>query len=126
MTSFELPATHVHLAANGAAELLESAQLWERPPAELDNGLPNWLVASFPIAVDDSPGAAEIHPNGDELLCAVAGAIDVILEDSDKVQVVTLRPGQTCLVPKGTWHRLRGRVPGNLITITYGRGTQHR
>lgn len=77
MMFFELAGTHVHLGADGTTDLLDSEQLWSRPPAELDEAVPHWLVAGFPIEPADEPGGAELHPNGDELLasgisCAVA------------------------------------------------------
>lgn len=46
-------------------------------------------------------GGAELHPNGDELLCAVAGAMDVHLHEPTGQRVEALRAGGTCLVPRG-------------------------
>lgn len=126
MTTFLLAETHVHLSSDGATDLLDSATLWTRSPAELDDALPGWLLGGFPIEATDEPGDAEMHPNGDELLCAAAGAIDVYLDGADGERVVRLETGQTCLVPAGTWHRLHGRRAGTLVTVTYGRGTRHR
>ncbi|WP_169747989.1 cupin domain-containing protein [Pseudonocardia acaciae] len=126
MDQFELPRTYVHLNADGATALLDGPELWRRPPAELDAMLTGWLVASFPIEPSDGPGHREMHPNGDELLHVTAGATDVLLSDdaAGGERTVTLHAGQTFRVPKGTWHRLRGREAGTLVTITYGHGTQ--
>lgn len=117
----ELRRTHVHLTPDGAAELLDADELWA-DPASIDRRVPNWLVAAFPITADDEPGTAELHPHGDELLHVTSGALDVLVEGADPVRV---EAGGTAVVPRGRWHRLRGRSPGLLVSVTYGRGTQH-
>ena len=67
-----------------------------------------------------------MHPAGDEILYLVDGALDVILEQKNGERVVTLQPGTACVVPRGTWHRQIVHQPGELLAITYGKGTQHR
>ena len=39
---------------------------------------------------------------------------------------IALRAGATCIVPKGVWHHFVVREPGEMLGITFGRGTQHR
>ena len=67
-----------------------------------------------------------MHPAGDELLTMLAGAMDVVFERSDGEVTVSLRSGQTCIVPRGMWHRQVVRETGQYLGITYGKGTQHR
>ena len=59
-------------------------------------------------------------------LCLLTGAVDVVLDEADGERVVELTAGQTCIVPRGVWHRAIVREPGDTLHITRGAGTQHR
>jgi mannose-6-phosphate isomerase-like protein (cupin superfamily) len=83
-----------------------------------------WLVAIY--AITEDARAWEMHPSGDELLAMLAGGMDVVLEQGDIEVTITLEAGQSCLVPRGTWHRHVVRRPGEYLGATYGKGTQHR
>jgi mannose-6-phosphate isomerase-like protein (cupin superfamily) len=131
---FDLLRTYVHLdGAGGALPVVLTPTFWQelmsgdhRSPgvARIANE-DGWMVASFPVR--DEISHWEIHPRGDELLCMLSGAIDVALEREDgTARVVRLEAGATCLVPRGTWHRLFPRAPGQLLAITYGKDTRHR
>jgi oxalate decarboxylase/phosphoglucose isomerase-like protein (cupin superfamily) len=67
-----------------------------------------------------------MHPAGDEVVCLLSGAIDVVLEEQHGERVVGLEPGSTCIVPRGVWHRAIVHEPGDTLHITRGEGTQHR
>ena len=56
----------------------------------------------------------------------LAGEMDVVFERAGGEVTVSLQPGQTCLVPRGIWHRQVVRCSGESLGITYGKGTQHR
>jgi mannose-6-phosphate isomerase-like protein (cupin superfamily) len=50
----------------------------------------------------------EIHPEQDELLYLLEGAIDVFLRadlERSSEDTLHLRQGQACVIPKGMWHR---------------------
>jgi mannose-6-phosphate isomerase-like protein (cupin superfamily) len=68
----------------------------------------------------------EMHPAGEEVVCLLSGAIDVVLDEPDGERVVELEAGRTCIVPRGVWHRAIVREPGDTLHITRGEGTQHR
>jgi mannose-6-phosphate isomerase-like protein (cupin superfamily) len=68
----------------------------------------------------------EMHPHGDEVLYLLDGALDAIFDEPAGERVMTLHGGQTCLVPRGVWHRLIVREPTDLMFVTPARGTQHR
>lgn len=117
--------TYVHLKDLGSAGVLavDPAEFWKDPAArpELASGrivvgtryekdLPHW----------------EMHPAGDELLVALSGAFEVLLQDGRTDHVVPLAAGQVALVPFGIWHRLRVKTPGEILFVTPGKGTQHR
>jgi mannose-6-phosphate isomerase-like protein (cupin superfamily) len=68
----------------------------------------------------------EMHPAGDEVVCLLTGAVDVVLVEPEGERVVELGAGQTCIVPRGVRHRAIVREPGETLHITRGDGTQHR
>ncbi|XXT15673.1 cupin domain-containing protein [Sorangium sp. So ce429] len=130
---FDLRSTYLHLADGGDALPIEvKPTFWQ----ELISGdsrdedirrvadVGGWLVTSFHMAKDMQQW--EMHPAGDEILHLLSGVIDVVLEEQGSERVVELRAGTACKVPQGAWHRLIVREPGEFLTITYGKGTQHR
>ena len=68
----------------------------------------------------------EMHPQGDELLYLLAGALDVVLDEPGGERRFGLRSGQACVVPAGLWHRLILRQPSDLLFVTPAHGTRHR
>lgn len=68
----------------------------------------------------------EMHPAGDELVYALDGAVDLILDEEDGERVVQLRTRTGCVVPRGVWHRGVVHTPGDVLHITRGEGTRHR
>lgn len=69
----------------------------------------------------------EMHPAGDEWLIRLSGAFEVVLEMGGTMQCATLNAETCCcLVPKGVWHTIRVREPGDLLFVTPGAGTEHR
>ena len=79
-----------------------------------------------------APHRGEIHPDGDELLYLVSGAIDVVVETGGTQEsigeehVTRVEPGQAFIVPRGLWHRVEVREPSRLVHITPGPGDGHR
>ncbi len=71
----------------------------------------------------------ERHPDADELLYLVAGAVDVVLrrdlDDDAGEWRIELRPGEVCIVPTGAWHRQEVvAAPGTMLFPTPR--TEHR
>jgi len=91
------------------------------------------IVAELPSGVRANVGAVrmsesskhrgERHPEGDELVYLISGAMGVSFERSDShdAELVTLQPGQLVVVPRGVWHRLVVGEPSELIFMTPGR-----
>lgn len=132
MKAFDLFGTHVLLENGGAAKaVMVTSTFWPeliagdrtsedvRHIADTDG----WFMANFSMR-RDSPNW-EKHP-GDEILYMLSGALEVILEERGGNRTVALDAGGGCVVPRGVWHRTVVRTPGELLAITYGRGTQHR
>ncbi|MGK3992318.1 cupin domain-containing protein [Sorangium sp. So ce1024] len=130
---FDLRSTYLHLADGGDALPIEvRPTFWQElmsgdsQAADVrrvaDDG--GWLVTRFHLAEDMQQW--EMHPAGDEILYLLSGASDIVLEEQGVERVVELREGTACKVPQGAWHRFIVREPGDMLTITYGKGTQHR
>jgi mannose-6-phosphate isomerase-like protein (cupin superfamily) len=83
-----------------------------------------WLVGAYPMPV--SWDMWEVHPEGDEIVFLVAGAIDLVLDMPRGPEVVELTAGRAVVVPAGAWHTAVVRSPGLALHVTYGAGTDHR
>ena len=128
---FRLSETYAFLRDGGSAPLVTGG-FWQ----ELMSGQPKspgvaivaagagWLVGIYSIERDAQTW--EMHPAGDELLTMLSGEMDVVFEQAGGDVTVSLQPGQTCIVPRGTWHRAEVRRTGEYLGITYGKGTEHR
>jgi mannose-6-phosphate isomerase-like protein (cupin superfamily) len=124
--AFNLFSTFVHMREGGALSTVEvNEAFWRELMAgerkDLNEG---WLVAAFRMT-DNSP-MWEMHPAGEEFLYLLSGAMEVLMEGEDSEQVVELRKGGACVVPRGTWHRQIVHEPCELLGITFGKGTKHR
>ena len=92
---------------------------WESGPPPRIDGYIVGLVAGDPSRPPRHAG--ERHPDADEVLVLISGAIDVLMEDeSGGESVHPVRPGEVIVVPKGVWHRVVTREPGQLLHITPG------
>ena len=122
--SLDLTKTYLQLADDGAVKPIENTpDFWESLAAG-GVSLDGRLVTAFHVT-EDMPGW-EMHPAGDEVLVAISGAIDVILDLPDGYRRIALVNCRVGIVPKGIWHRFEVREPGMLVFITAGNGTQHR
>lgn len=101
------------------ARLVE--QIAGRPPRRIDG-----FTVGAPMLTGDAPHGGEVHPDGDELLYLVSGAITVRLELPGGDQTVDVAAGAALVVPKGTWNRINLRAPGRLIHIIPGPDGDHR
>ena len=92
-----------------------------RPPRRIDG-----LTIGAPWIAGDPPHDGEMHPDGDELLFLVSGAVTVTLELADGDRLVELGSGDAVVVPKGVWHQITTREPGHLLHVTPGPGGDAR
>jgi quercetin dioxygenase-like cupin family protein len=72
----------------------------------------------------DAPHGGEMHPDGDELVCVLAGSVTVTIDS--RPEPITLRAGEACLIPQGEWHRVHLLEPTRLLHITPGPRGAHR
>lgn len=132
-SAFDPVRTYAFLNDGGAAARIEGTETFWRElmsgaprsdDAKLVAGGDGWLLSAYDMTT--SMTTWERHPAGDEILCALSGALEAVVQDKDGERVVTLPAGSAFVVPKGAWHRLVVRAPGRLLAMTYGKGTEHR
>jgi mannose-6-phosphate isomerase-like protein (cupin superfamily) len=121
MTTHEIqPGRRIDLAREvvGIGRSDRRAQLVDQPggpPQRIDG-----FTIGAPEITGDAPHDGEMHPDGDELLYMLSGAVTVTLELADGDRLVELGAGDAVVVPKGIWHQITMREPGQLIHITPG------
>jgi mannose-6-phosphate isomerase-like protein (cupin superfamily) len=123
--AFSLLRTYLLLRGDGAAERIDlDENFW----SDVKGGrrrLDGRLVGATRLsaAIDHW----EMHPAGDEVLIRLSGAFQVVLEQDGLRRTVELGPGAPgCVVPRGVWHTILVREPGELLFLTAGEGSQHR
>ena len=91
------------------------------PPIRIDG----YTVGVIPNLEGPAPHRGEVHPDGDELLYLVSGAIEVVFDDGDAHSIgaettVVLRKGDALVVPRGVWHQVRVIEPAYFVHVTPG------
>jgi mannose-6-phosphate isomerase-like protein (cupin superfamily) len=62
-----------------------------------------------------------MHPEQDELLYLLEGAVDVYLRvdlEKSEERIMHFRQDEACLIPKGMWHRQVVLAPCKMLLIT--------
>jgi mannose-6-phosphate isomerase-like protein (cupin superfamily) len=85
------------------------------PPQRIDG-----VTVGAPELTGDAPHDGEVHPDGDEVLFLVSGAVTLKLELPEGDRLVDLGAGDAVVVPRGVWHKITLREPGRLVHITPG------
>lgn len=122
--AFDLAATYMYLPPSPEVRTFPGAdEFWagiERR-TDLDDGR---LVCQFRNEADWDHW--ECHPEGDEVLILLSGAIDLTIKEGETERRVALRGQRSFIVPAGSWHTACVLEPGDMIAITWGKGTMHR
>jgi mannose-6-phosphate isomerase-like protein (cupin superfamily) len=124
---FDLASTFLRLRADASVEPLPvDDTFWQRiTSGRLGTFHNEYLVSSY--ACDADWPTWEMHPNGDEIVCLLAGAVTFVLERGPNNEQITLTESATYLiVPKGVWHTAKVSAPSRMLFITAGEGTQVR
>lgn len=120
--TFPLGTFFAHLADDGDVVPIEvTDDFWISGTSELP---PGRLVSR--IRTDGDWTSWEMHPNGDELIYQLSGDMELILDQGDLQEVVTLNAGDFVVVPKGVWHTANAAGSSEAVYITLGAGTEHR
>lgn len=124
---YNLESTFLRLRSDVSVEpLAVDDGFWQKlGRGELGDFHNEYLVTSH--AFNSDWPAWEMHPNGDEMVCLLAGAVTFIVEQDGGHREFELRgSGDYLIVPKGAWHTARVSEPSRMLFITAGEGTQHR
>lgn len=124
LQAFDLDTTYLALeAGTGVTAMAVTDDFWETVDQreELRGGRLVMLAR-----YDADWTAWEVHPEGDEVVYLLAGAVDLVLDEPDGERVLELRGRAAVIVPKGVWHTARVHEPGDVLHITAGDGTRHR
>lgn len=112
----DLAKSRVHFTPTGSIE-----PVVQRGPAH--GGVAGRLAGEARMT-KSPPHAGEMHPDGDELLYLIEGAVEVVLDDENKEtgeRRLALDPGHAFVVPRGVWHRVIVKEPCRLLYFTPGR-----
>jgi mannose-6-phosphate isomerase-like protein (cupin superfamily) len=119
---FDPSRTYVQLLDDGGAVRIEvGPDFWQTTINEHADGR-----LAFTCRVERDSSTWERHPQGEELVYLLSGAVDFVLERPGGDEVVKLRAGSAYLVPRGVWHRQIVHTPGDILFVTVGKGTEHR
>ena len=125
-STFDLINTYVHLQDGAdAVPVAVGDDFWATidKRTELHSGR---LVTLFHIQSTDEWVHWEMHPAGDEIVCLLSGAIDLILQEREREWSLELRARTAGIIPRGVWHRAIVHTPSDVLFITRGAGTQLR
>jgi oxalate decarboxylase/phosphoglucose isomerase-like protein (cupin superfamily) len=125
-STFDLINTYVHLKDGAdAVPVAVGDDFWATigTRTELHSGR---LVTLFHIQSTDEWVHWEMHPAGDEIVCLLSGAIDLILQEGKRERSLELRSRAAGIIPRGVWHRAIVHTPSDIMFITRGAGTQLR
>jgi mannose-6-phosphate isomerase-like protein (cupin superfamily) len=116
--------TYVHLAPDGTAQELPGDSFWQLPASTMNALGQGWMISEFAFT-DDWPNW-EMHPEGDEFVYLLSGAVDLQLDRDGGVVTIALDGSGAVLVPRGIWHTAKVHAPSRMLHVTRGAGTQHR
>jgi homogentisate 1,2-dioxygenase len=120
----DLSATYIVISDNAATAFEGGESFWQRlaqADPELAAADGGWLISNYQL--NRSWDKWEMHPKGDEIVSCQRGTCEFILDTDDRLTTLTMTPGTTVVIPKGTWHTVKVADEAELLHITYGSGT---
>lgn len=127
MPAFNLSSTYLRLRPDSSIEKLPVDGFWPKlMQGELGDFRHEYLVTTAEYGADWPNW--EMHPNGDEIVCLLAGSATMVLAapDGSRDEVALTAPGSFAFIPRGRWHTAKLATPARFLFITAGEGTQHR
>ena len=116
-TRLDLSKQSVGVLRDGSVALLANT----RPPPRVDG-----LTVGIAAMDRPPPHAGERHPDGDELLHLIEGNATVLIEWPEGEERIALAAGDSCIVPRGLWHRVLFDAPIRLLFATPGPNKEWR
>ncbi len=114
---------YVSLGADGAIQAFEGGDaFWNLAGEKLDEIGQNWLITEFDFVEDWNTW--EMHPNGEEIVYLLSGAMDLTLDKEGDLQTLELRSKGLVIIPRNTWHTAKVLEPSKMLVITFGKDTQ--
>jgi len=121
----DLTETYLSLGDGGRIEQTTGGDaFWSLPAAEIEEFGKDWLITEF--SFDEDWRSWEMHPNGEEIVYMLSGAMDLILEKDGERETIEVRGKGLVVVPRGTWHTAKVFEPCSILVITHGEETQIR
>ena len=99
---------------------ISASEMKPGPPERIDG-----MTAAIVTMEGDAPHGGEVHPDGDEILYVISGALSVT-SDSNPGQSLRLGPGDACIVERGEWHKVHVLEKTRLLHVTPGPNGDHR
>ena len=127
MPACDFQSTFLRLRPDASIEKLPAEGFWPRLMAgELGDFHNEYLVTTAEYSTDWP--SWEIHPNGDEIVCLLSGAVTMTLEaaDGSHSQIEMTRSGSFAFIPRATWHTAKVARHSKMLFITAGEGTHTR
>lgn len=121
---FDPQHTYLHVADDGSSQTVPAEAFWQLASSASDTFGKGWLVSEYAFT-QDWPNW-EMHPQGDELVYLLSGAVDLLLEQGGAVRTISLDGAGAVVVPRGVWHTARVRAPSRMLHVTRGEGTESR
>ena len=111
------------LGENGGIKIFEGGDaFWSLAGEKLVEIGQNWLITEFDFVEDWNTW--EMHPNGEEIVYLLSGAMDLTLKKDGNLQTVELRNKGLVIIPRNTWHTAKVIEPSKMLVITFGKDTQ--
>jgi len=118
---------HLGLDATASAEPEFTGMDWYGPyiARHIGDGAEGRLVTMHSFSQDWN--SWEMHPEGEEVVVCLDGAITLIQEDAQGAQrKIRLGAGDYAINPRGVWHTANVAQSARALFITAGWGTQVR
>ena len=116
--------TYIHLAEDGKAQAVAGDSFWQLPASEIAQYGKGWLISEYDCTRDWPTW--EMHPEGDEFVYLLSGAVDLLLDRGGEIVTVALEGSGAVVVPRGVWHTAKVRAPSRMLHVTRGAGTATR
>ena len=122
-TFSDLTQNYALLKQNGAIEIFEGGEsFWSLPPEKFVEIGESWLITEFDF--DEDWQTWEMHPDGEEIVYLLNGAMNLTLEKDGDLQTLELRNKGLVIIPRNTWHMAKVLEPSKMLVITFGKDTQ--
>jgi mannose-6-phosphate isomerase-like protein (cupin superfamily) len=123
---FDLARTFARLTDDGGIQAATVTTSFWRGKGAAASGDRFVGIVDFSSPEDLHTSGQEVHPDGDELVVVLAGALDVMIDDGPNESTIALDAGRAAVIPRRTWHRLVMREPGRLLFINIRTSMQSR